>query len=646
MFVQKNPHGLLYMRRITGIVAALSISGWTMCAHTVQNGVSVLFAQEAGEARSGGGLGEVWSGDTQEGRWEDERRKGQKVQQVPNAADGSDVVDDGFERAVLAVSGAGDLSELSESEMERYYGLLRHPVNVNADGHSRLEEVLDTWRAASVLDYRSRCGDILSWTELASVDGFNAGMVSVLKPFLSIEPSAGRHGIPGRGTDVLLRSTVKGDEDGSAVYDYAAKYRYSGPRLSLAMTIKRLSASPSFVPETLGFGAEYRARRHPLRIVLGDYHARFGQGLALWSGFSMSGFGTVDAFRRKATGIRQAWTLSTDYALRGAAVEWDSGIGTLSGMLTQDGLLGGNLRRTGKRSSMGMTAYMTVVPDGGGRREGMVAADCRWTPWRVLRHCELFAEAGYDLAACRAAFVGGVIWTPAYRRRYALMLRSYPDGMRGSHAGAPRAFSSLGDETGAAVGMKTATVSGWQLGITADAAVRPVGRSSQLRTIADAAMPVAGWLVIKPRLTWRLRPADKVPERTDLRIDADVAAGAWSGRMRAEAVWYESASCLYYVEAGYKTGRVAVHARTTAFAADRWNDRIYSYERDVPGMFTVPAYYGRGLACQAICSLRVGRGRIYLRTAMTHYTAGRLRDGGRVAKPDSFSLRVQYSASF
>lgn len=610
----------MYMRRIAGIVAALSVSGWTVCAHAAQSGVSSLLAREV-----------QW--------W-------QKAQKMPAVADAYDVGDGGFERAVLAVSGAGDLSELSGSEMEMYYGLLKHPVNVNADARSRLEEVLDTWRAASVLDYRSRCGDILSWTELASVDGFNADLVAVLKPFLSIEPSGGRSGISGRGTDVLLRSTVKGNEGGPAVYDYAAKYRYSGPRLGLAMTIKRLSASPSFMPETVGFGAEFRARRHPLRIVLGDYHARFGQGLALWSGFSMSGFGTVDAFQRKATGIRQAWTLSPGYALRGAAVEWDSGVGTLSGMLTLDGLLGGNLRRTGKRSSMGMTAYMALVPDEAGRGEGMVAADCRWTPWRVLRHCELFAEAGYDPAACRAAFVGGLVWTPAYRRKYALMLRSYPDGMRGRHAGAPRAFSAFGDETGVAVGMKIGTASGWQLGVTADAAMRPVGRSSQLRTIADAAMPVAGWLVIRPRLTWRLRPADKVRERTDLRIDADVSAGAWSGRMRAEAVRCEDMSYLYYVEAGYKAGRVAVHARTTAFAADRWNDRIYSYERDVPGMFTVPAYYGRGLACQAMCSLKTGHGRIYLRAAMTRYSAGPLRDGGRASKPDSFSLRVQYSAGF
>ena len=588
----------MYMRRIAGIVAALSVSGWTVCAHAAQSG--------------------VWSGD------------------------------DGFERAVLAVSGAGDLSELSESEMERYYGLLRHPVNVNADGRTRLEEVLDNWRAASVLDYRARNGDILSWTELASVDGFNAGMVAVLKPFLSIAPSSGgsRSGISGKGTDVLLRSTVKGDGSDPVVYDYAAKYRYSGPRLSLAMTIKRLSASPSFAPETVGFGAEYRARRYPLRIVLGDYHARFGQGLALWSGFSMSGFGTVDAFRRRATGIRQAWTLSPDYALRGAAVEWDGAIGTVSGMLTQEGVLGGNFRRVGRRSSAGVTAYMTLIPDGEGRREGMVAADCRWTPWRVLKRCELFAEVGYDLAACKAAFVGGLVWTPAYRRRYALMLRSYPDGMRSSHAGAPRAFSALGDETGVAVGMKTGTSSGLQLGITADAALRPVKKSSQLRTITDAAMPVAGWLVIKPRLTWRLRAADKVPERTDLRIDADVAAGAWSGRMRVEVVRCEDISYLYYIEAGYRGGRVTLHARTTAFAADRWNDRIYSYERDVPGMFTVPAYYGRGLSCQVLCSLKTGHGRIYLRAAMTHYSAGPLRDGGYIAKPDSFSLRVQYSAGF
>ena len=34
--------------------------------------------------------------------------------------------------------------------------------------------------------------------------------------------------------------------------------------------------------------------------------------------------------------------------------------------------------------------------------------------------------------------------------------------------------------------------------------------------------------------------------------------------------------------------------RGTLFFADSWHDRIYAYERDAPGSFSVPAFYGRG----------------------------------------------------
>ena len=38
-------------------------------------------------------------------------------------------------------------------------------------------------------------------------------------------------------------------------------------------------------------------------MIIGDFSARFGQGLALWNSFSMSGFSTVDSFRKNAGGF-------------------------------------------------------------------------------------------------------------------------------------------------------------------------------------------------------------------------------------------------------------------------------------------------------------------------------------------------------
>lgn len=559
--------------------------------------------------------------------------------------------DTGFERAVLAASGAGDISELSEGEIERYADYLRRPVLVNVDGRTRMEGLLDAWRAAAIVDYRERCGEIGSWTELASIDGLDMRLVEALRPFLSLDPGSTRPGMPRSSTavgetDILLRGSFRGDEGGAPDYNYAAKFRYArAGRYSAGITFKRLFDAGTPAPGTFGVSVELCGRRRPVRLVLGDFHARFGQGLVLWSGFSMSGFGTVEAFRRKQTGIRAAWTLSPDYALRGAALECGTDAGLLSALLTTDGMLAANLRRLGRCHGVGATAYVTLVPDGNGRREGMASVDFRWSPGRRMRRCELFAETGWDLSAGKMACTGGVMWTPAYGRRYALMLRSHPDGLHASYAGPPRSYSRYGDEAGVAGGCSLVSSRGFAFSATVDWALHPADGSMQLKSVADFALPIMGWMALKPRMTWRRRESDEHRDRIDMRVDADLSAGSWSGRVRAEAVSCEGLSRLYYAEAGFAGKTLSAHARLTAFAADRWNDRIYCYERDVAGMFTVPAYYGRGTAFHLLCSVRLGRGRVGVRGSYVHYSAGPFKSGRRTDKPDRAELRLQYVAT-
>ena len=37
---------------------------------------------------------------------------------------------------------------------------------------------------------------------------------------------------------------------------------------------------------------------------------------------------------------------------------------------------------------------------------------------------------------------------------------------------------------------------------------------------------------------------------------------------------------------------------------DKWEDRIYVYERDIQGAFSVPAYYGRGCSLSAVAAVK------------------------------------------
>ena len=99
--------------------------------------------------------------------------------------------DESFLQAVRTLSGVTDLEELDETEMERYTVLAAHPLPVNRTPRSRFlaSGILSPYQVASLLDYRERNGDILSFAELARVDGFDEETACALRPFFSLEPS-------------------------------------------------------------------------------------------------------------------------------------------------------------------------------------------------------------------------------------------------------------------------------------------------------------------------------------------------------------------------------------------------------------------------------------------------------------------------
>ncbi len=75
-------------------------------------------------------------------------------------------------RAARFLSGAASEEEVDEDWITRLEALSGRPVRVNS-AHPRADGLLTDYQLASLADYRSRAGDILSWEELALVDGFS-----------------------------------------------------------------------------------------------------------------------------------------------------------------------------------------------------------------------------------------------------------------------------------------------------------------------------------------------------------------------------------------------------------------------------------------------------------------------------------------
>ena len=544
--------------------------------------------------------------------------------------------------AMLALSGAGAPEELSEYETERFAYYAEHPLQLNRASRARMlsSGLFSAYQLAALEEYRRRSGDILSLTELGLVDGIGQQTAEALGWFVSFE-SGRPPGVRERSRvsqSLMMRGAVR-IRDSDTASAAGIKYHIEiGERAEFFWSSRTSYSSPDIVPGTFSLAL---SSRRGARLILGDYAARFGQGLALWSSLSMSGFGSVAAFRRNASGFAPTGSFSP--ALRGAALDlplgrWNIGA---AGALA-DGALWpmAALSYLGRRGQFGLQA---LCKDG-----SVVSADGNLG----LGHWTLFGEAalssvlissdGTVIRRTRAAAVGGVNWAPAYRVRLAALARYYPAGFYSPYAGAVRSASKVSDESGFALGAQ------WHWAeCTFDAARHPEKGTSQYKGILTLTpeFTLGGTAFTAAlRCTERFRPEDRLPRRHEVRLDLKAARGPFSAVCRGDLVRCKDFGALAYSELGYQRksedcpAELSAFVRATVFRADAWDDRVYCYERDLPGAFSVPASYGRGWSLSALARLRLrcrhSRHDLCLKCSYLRQTAGK--------RPSSAEFKLQY----
>ena len=497
-----------------------------------------------------------------------------------------------FRNAVLHLSGAASVEELTESELERYQSLAVHPMDLNAASRSQLLATgfFTPFQVESILDYIRSNGDILSTAELAAVPGIGLQMARDLE-FFFVMNSSGLLGASKKGSlyaDAQMRQSVRSGKWTSA--------------LKASSTLdSRLSASLAVKNETLTSASVSYSGRTISRLVLGSFSARFGQGLLMWSGFSLSGLSTVSAFSRNSSGLAPCSTLSPESCFNGAAAAVDLGRSTISLAADFQGVQMLNLNHLWKRTSASLTAVHS--PEG-----YRASADLRTT----LGKCTLLGEGALDLVGGGTAALLGAVWNIAYGKKSALLLRAYSPSYSSPWAGAARSSTKVSNEYAASAGVQLPWISA-----TADAAWHPSGGDWQYKGIVNLQH---SWGALTPslKISTRYRPqAEKENLRTDIRFDLDGSWGELQAHLRVNALRCVSWGWLGYAEAGWK-GDASLWLRATVFDISSWADRIYVYERDVPGSFNVPAYYGKGYSLALFAAWKELR----LRLATTRYPGG------------------------
>ena len=503
---------------------------------------------------------------------------------------------------IVRASGAGEVEAIDAEEYERWCDLLTRPIGINAASEARLAAsgLFSPFQIAAIGDYRATHGDILSALELAQLDGFNEEKVARLRPFLrfdgSVEPASGAG----------LHGDVLGAFSGSLSEGKMKTLRKAKTRLSYG---ERISAAWS--PD----GSRYLSisgRRRPWRLILGDYKARFGQGLVLWSGFSIAGVGAPSALARTSSGISPAWSWTDGNALQGIAAEARFGRLRTSAFFSRNAAptSAANASFLLRRGQLGATV-LRREKSGGKDGQVLVSADFFYGFGAV----EFFGETALDLLPKAFSSVGGLRFPAGNRIRGGLAVRYYPAQYSAPLSGALRAGTKVTDESGLSFSGEYASerrrslrgVTGFgssvpvlRMLLTADGVRAPSGGKRQLKLLLRCDCQFNDAWSLQLRLSERLRSGYPTPDnRTELRSDLLWSDGRRSSTTRLHLLHSRGTSFLCYQEGGLHTKRLSAYVRGTLFFVRNWDDRIYAYEHDTPGSFSVPAFSGEGYKLSA-----------------------------------------------
>lgn len=497
-----------------------------------------------------------------------------------------------FDSALLLLTGASCTEELDENTVEHFRDLERHPVDLNTAGRSRLlaTGLMSPFQVASLIDWRSRSGDILSYEELALIDGFSGEYAEALRLFTRLESKQAPGTVQSTKLhhDLVLRASARRTDDDA--FAAGTKYKASlGERAEFNWSSRTTYDSP--IPGIGTLSAAYYGRRRLGKLVLGHFNARFGQGLGIWSGFAMSPYSGVSSMRRTGTGFAPTGSFSPGYL--GAAADFEFGRWRAGAAFSVKDLNPmGFVSYTGRRFTAGISAAKEVL-----------SADFRFG----LTNMTIFGEAAWNGGLSAAL---GALWIPSYGNKAAVLAR-WVDGRPEIGAGA-----SSGAFEGLAAYCKQS--------------FRSYLKYSPTFT--------AGPLELRPSL--RLSARRKEAWRFDGRGELHAGIGGWALNSRLDVVRGEKLAWLLNAEAGHDSDPVKAWVRWTLFCVDSWADRIYVYERDAPGSFSVPAYYGRGWSLSLYGSWKIDRRHtVYLRVSALQYP------WMSIDKQSKYEVKLQYRLS-
>ena len=549
--------------------------------------------------------------------------------------------------AIVDFTGSGSVEEIDAQQLEILEKLISHPLRINLSTASKLADsgLFTRYQTVSLIDYRTRHGHILSFSELAMIDGFGDAFVRKLIPFISLETDRP----PGERDKVrklFHELEVKGGLLVNNEFKHIYALRYSvdyDDCLRISAACSKSSASAR--PDAFTGSAMLHLKRYSGKLVLGAFNACFGHGLALSSGMSISGLAKPSSYLKRASSLSSSSSFTGNYSFKGIAAEGIAGIfrmTTLCAITGKTGDIGvlpaSNLTLLLPSGQVGVSHYIhfkdlaesLVIPD------MKTSLDASFT----IRGTDVFAELVYDWVGQTPACVSGAVVPIGEDVSVGTMFRCYPSSFTSTFSGAHRSLTKCTNECSGSLSIEY--VSGKWIKINGadgfgasvrrvdgnfccDAAYLPVSKaedgtkSYQIKTSAELKVFISDALASKIRLAGRYRTWG-MPYRSDLRVDLFYYSSLFDVVLRSEVVRGDGWGILAYAETLFKKKSLKASFRLGGFCVDDWDDRIYAYERDIPGSYNVPAFYGRGVWTSLTFNCKFSKwGTCYMRASMTQY---------------------------
>ncbi|MEZ7955320.1 MAG: hypothetical protein QMB82_09235, partial [Bacteroidales bacterium] len=564
--------------------------------------------------------------------------------------------------------------------------LLENPLKINEASLLRLEEfpLFTRFMAASLYDYIKRNGAILSSYELSAVPGFNKEVAEALAPFLDLSAERGIRIrelpviLKGGRSQLLMRGSAFTKRQQGYLPISAEEWkrrpnsRYHGPPGRVYAQYKfevpgaiRLSLTTEKDPgerigDYVGLSLQAEGLGPVVKIIAGDFTARFGQGLVLWNSPSLFSSSGSSSLIKQEFGISSYSSTDENRAFRGVGITTGKGkinisliassrridarivnegftsllnTGLHNTVTTRERRKNLNLSLSGLNISYGaerirtgltLSLYRYSFPYAGRdsvqidrqRRFGNFGGNLGTDIYAIAGNFRLFGEISSDIGL-HPAILAGILWRRGYNLDFSVAGRYYSALHLSPFGGAISRSGNMRNEKGADFVINwrsngSSKIRGW---------VSWIYGMSFPRVGAEAEFPLDNSFKIKIK-------SDIREERGAVRLQVDwTNGGTITLSTRGEATlagfgkdltsgWMVYSELIAREPSGVADGS----ARISFFNTPEWDNRVYAYERDMLYGFSIPALYGQGFRCYINMHFRVFKWMdIWLKGSMWHY---------------------------